>query len=83
LTSGLAREVASKGIRVNGVAPSWTDTEMLRMADADHVAKRASHIAIGRVAKPEEIAAAVSALVRPDMTYMIGQTIVLDGGGMT
>jgi NAD(P)-dependent dehydrogenase (short-subunit alcohol dehydrogenase family) len=56
---------------------------MLSMADADYVAKRASHIAIGRVAKPEEIAAAVSALVRPDMTYMIGQTIVLDGGGMT
>jgi 3-oxoacyl-[acyl-carrier protein] reductase len=80
LTRGLAREVASRGIRVNGVAPSWTQTEMLA-SNREAIDRQAARIALGRIAKPEEVAAAVSALVRPDMSYIIGQMIELDGGG--
>lgn len=81
LTRGLAREVASKGIRVNGVAPAWTDTEMLDTANRETLERAAQRIALGRIARAEEVAAAVAALVRPDLSYLIGQTIELDGGG--
>jgi 3-oxoacyl-[acyl-carrier protein] reductase len=81
LTRGLAREVASKGIHVNGVAPAWTDTEMLDTADRETLDREAKYIALGRIARADEVAAVVSALLRPDMTYVIGQTIEMDGGG--
>ena len=81
LTRGLAREVASRGIRVNGVAPAWTDTEMLDTANRETLERAAGHIALGRIARADEVAAVVSALLRPEMTYLIGQTIELDGGG--
>jgi 3-oxoacyl-[acyl-carrier protein] reductase len=81
LTRGLAREVASRGIRVNGVAPAWTDTEMLDTANRETLDRAAKHIALGRIARADEVAAVVSALLRPDVTYLIGQTIELDGGG--
>jgi 3-oxoacyl-[acyl-carrier protein] reductase len=81
LTRGLAREVASRGIRVNGVAPAWTDTEMLDTANRETLDRAARHIALGRIARADEVAAVVSALLRPDITYLIGQTIELDGGG--
>jgi 3-oxoacyl-[acyl-carrier protein] reductase len=81
LTRGLAREVASRGIRVNGVAPAWTDTEMLDTPNRETLDRAAAHIALGRIARADEVASVVSALLRPDMTYLIGQTIELDGGG--
>jgi len=81
LTKGIACEVAHKGIRVNGVAPAWTDTDMLSSANQDSVSDGVRHLALGRKAKPAEVAAVVSALVRADMTYLLGQTIELDGGG--
>ena len=81
LTKTLAKEVAQKGIRVNAIAPSSTDTEMLGMAEQQSVAEMAGRVALGRPASPEEIAAVVSALAREDMTYLIGQVLEVDGGG--
>ena len=81
LTRGMAREVASRGIRVNGVAPAWTDTDMLDTANHEKLNRAAGNIALGRIATADEVAAVVSALLRADMTYLIGQTIELDGGG--
>jgi 3-oxoacyl-[acyl-carrier protein] reductase len=82
LTRGVAREVASFGIRVNAVAPTWVDTELIAGLEANaQVAERMKRIPLGRVARAEEVAAVVSALVREDMTYVLGQTITIDGGG--
>ena len=82
LTRGLAREVAALGIRVNAVAPSWTQTEMTENITSNpKLVERIRRIPVGRIARPEEVAAVVSALVRGEMTYVIGQTIAVDGGG--
>lgn len=82
LTRTLAREVASKGIRVNAVAPSWTETEMLKDTNQSMIRKGVEHLPLGRMNTPEEIASAVSALVRDDMTALVGQIVPLDGGGL-
>jgi 3-oxoacyl-[acyl-carrier protein] reductase len=82
VTIGLAREVARYGIRVNAVAPSWTDTEMIQDATDQARAERTRRIPMGRVASAEEVAAAVAALVRPDMSYVTGQILGVDGGGI-
>lgn len=81
LTRTLAREVVTKGIRVNAVAPSWTATEMLKDANQATIDAGLKHLPLGRLNTPEEIASAVSALVRDDMTGLVGQIIPLDGGG--
>jgi 3-oxoacyl-[acyl-carrier protein] reductase len=82
LTKGLAREVAGKGIRVNGIAPSWVETDMTMQGNRQ-IENSVQRIPLKRMAKPEEVAAVVSALVREDMSYLLGQTIVLDGGGVS
>jgi len=81
LTGSLAREVAGKGIRVNAVAPSWTETDMLAKSNQGVLAEAARRIPLGRFARAEEVAAAVSALARDDMSYLVGQVLQLDGGG--
>ncbi len=83
LTRTLAREVASKGIRVNAVAPSWTATGMLEDANRKTIQAGVEHLPLGRLNTAEEIASAVSALVRDDMTGLLGQVVPLDGGGTT
>jgi 3-oxoacyl-[acyl-carrier protein] reductase len=82
LTRSLAREVARMGIRVNAVAPSWTATDMLSSANPGEDSKFAERTAAGRVAHPAEIASVVAALVRNDMTYVSGQVLGVDGGGL-
>lgn len=82
LTGSLAREVAGKGIRVNAVAPSWTQTAMLANSNQEVLEEAARRIPVGRFAKVEEVAAAVSALVHEDMSYVVGQVLQLDGGGV-
>lgn len=81
LTASLAREVAGKGIRVNAVAPSWTETDMLVKSNQGVLAEAARRIPPGRFARAEEVASAVSALARDDMSYVVGQVLQLDGGG--
>jgi 3-oxoacyl-[acyl-carrier protein] reductase len=81
ITRTMAREVVSKGIRVNAVAPSWTETEMLKDANQSVIRAGIQHLPLGRLNTPGEIASAVSALVRDDMTGMVGQIVPLDGGG--
>ena len=81
VTRTLAREVVSKGSRVNAVAPSWTATEMLKDSNQSAIRAGVQHLPLGRLNTPDEIASAVSALVRDDMTGLVGQILVLDGGG--
>jgi 3-oxoacyl-[acyl-carrier protein] reductase len=82
LTQGLAREVAARGIRVNAVAPSLVETEM---TDSNPEVRdlRIQRHPLKRMARAEEVAAAVSALLQEDLTYLIGEVVVLDGGGFS
>jgi 3-oxoacyl-[acyl-carrier protein] reductase len=81
LTIGLAAEVAKHGILANVAAPGYIDTEMTAsMYSPDQIAALAASIPIGRLAKPEEIAAFVAWLACPENTYISAQTPYIDGG---
>lgn len=77
----LAREVARHGIRVNGVAPGYVETEMIEGWPAEHFEKVIPRIPLRRLARPQEVAQAVTFLVGSG-SYITGQTIVVDGGIM-
>jgi 3-oxoacyl-[acyl-carrier protein] reductase len=79
-TKSVAREVASRGITVNAVAPGFIETDMTHaMTDKAKEAVVGS-IPLGRVGKPEDIAAAVRFLVSDEAGYITGQVLGVDGG---
>jgi 3-oxoacyl-[acyl-carrier protein] reductase len=79
-TKSVAREVASRGITVNAVAPGFIETDMTQaMTDRAKEAVTSS-IPLGRVGKPEDIAAAVAFLVSEEAGYITGQVLGVDGG---
>lgn len=82
MTASLAREVASFGIRVNAVAPSWIDTDMMTSTRREMIGDTLLQTPLRRLGTPEEVAAAVAAIIRDDMSYLIGQVLLLDGGGV-
>jgi NAD(P)-dependent dehydrogenase (short-subunit alcohol dehydrogenase family) len=73
---GLSNEVAGEGIRVNSVSPGVIDTEMAYLA----VQEAAEHSPLGRMGRPDEIAAAVSWLVSPQASFITGSDITVSGG---
>jgi 3-oxoacyl-[acyl-carrier protein] reductase len=79
-TKSLAREVASRGITANAVAPGFIDTDMTHAMTEE--AKKAvfASIPMGRVGKPEDIAAVVAFLVSDAAGYITGQVLGVDGG---
>ncbi|NGN65939.1 SDR family oxidoreductase [Streptomyces sp. A7024] len=79
LTKGLARDLGPRGITAVLVQPGSTDTEM-NPADAPEAAAEREFTALGRYARPEEIAAAVGYLAGPGGAYITGTTITVDGG---
>jgi len=83
LTRGLARELAKAGIRINAVAPSWVDTEMLSSSSASGLEELRKRTAVERFATTDEVAAVVASLVKDDMTYLSGQVIAVNGGGIS
>jgi 3-oxoacyl-[acyl-carrier protein] reductase len=81
LTKTLARELASRAITVNCVAPGFIDTDMT----AQHVAGAAreallSQIPLGRIGRPEDVAEAVRFLVSSEASYVTGQVLRVNGG---
>lgn len=76
----LAREVGSRGITVNVVAPGFVDTDMTAELDDDRRAEILKAVPAGRYAAPEEVAAAVTYLVGPDAGYVTGAVLPVDGG---
>ncbi|MEE8218523.1 MAG: 3-oxoacyl-[acyl-carrier-protein] reductase [Vicinamibacteria bacterium] len=79
-TKSVAREVASRGITVNAVAPGFIETDMTAtMTDKAKEAVTAA-IPIGRVGRPEDISGAVTYLVSDDAAYITGQVLGVDGG---
>lgn len=79
-SKSVAREIGSRNITVNVVAPGFIETDMTEQL-GDEVAEQViARVALGRLGKPEEIAAAVGYLASDDAAYVTGQTLVVDGG---
>ncbi len=79
-TKSLAREVGSRGITVNAVAPGFIDTDMTRaLAEAQRAALN-TQIPLGRLGQPADVAAAVAFLCSPDGAYITGETLHVNGG---
>jgi 3-oxoacyl-[acyl-carrier protein] reductase len=79
-TKSLAREVGSRGITANAIAPGFIDTDMTRaLAEAQRSALNAQ-IPLGRLGQPADIAGAVAFLCSPDGAYITGETLHVNGG---
>lgn len=80
MARSMARELGSRGITINVVAPGAVDTDMLADMGDDRKAAMADLIPLGRVAAPEEVAAAVTFLASPQASYITGAVLPVDGG---
>lgn len=79
-SKSLAREVGSRGITVNVVAPGFIDTDMTRELPDEVKTNLLKSIPLDRLGQPEEIAAAVGFLASPTSSYITGETINVNGG---
>lgn len=80
MTKSLAKELASRGVTVNAVAPGFIETDMTAaLADAARTAAR-SAIPMGRFGGPEDVAKAVAFLASEEAAYITGQVLAVDGG---
>jgi 3-oxoacyl-[acyl-carrier protein] reductase len=76
----LAREIGSRNITVNSVAPGFIDTDMTKSLGEDQHTALLTQIPLGRLGKPEDIAAAVAFLASPQAAYITGTTLHVNGG---
>jgi 3-oxoacyl-[acyl-carrier protein] reductase len=79
-TKSLAREVASRGITVNAVAPGFIDTDMTRSLGEEQRAALLAQIPAGRLGAGADVAAAVLFLASPQASYITGETLHVNGG---
>lgn len=80
LTKAVARELASRNITVNAVAPGYIDTDMTSSLSETAKTAMINQIPLGRIGTPEDIAGVVAFLVSPAADYMTGQVIHVSGG---
>jgi NAD(P)-dependent dehydrogenase (short-subunit alcohol dehydrogenase family) len=88
LTRSAARETIAQGIRINAVCPGATDTPFqhrphLGLSDHEHQARQArlaEVIPLGRLGRPDEVAAAIAWLCSAESSYVVGHSLVIDGG---
>lgn len=79
-TKSMARELASRNITVNAVAPGYIETDMTKKLSEEQRKKLTDLIPMGRMGKPEDIAKVVGFLCSPEADYITGQVIAVDGG---
>jgi len=79
-TKSMAKELASRGITVNAIAPGFIDTDMTAVLPEQVKEEFISKIPLGRLGSPEDVAAAVIFLVSDCAKYITGQTLNVDGG---
>ena len=79
-TKSIAKEVATRNITVNTVAPGFIDTDMTRALNETQRGALVAQIPMARLGAPEDIAAAVLFLVSPQASYITGQTLHVNGG---
>ena len=80
MAKSIAKEVGSRGITVNAVAPGFIATDMTAALGDEVNEAAAGNIAVGRLGTPEEIASTVAFLTSDAASYITGQTIIVDGG---
>ena len=80
LTRSLAMELAPSGIRVNCVAPGVIDTDMVKVLGEETLQELAEQTPLGRLGRPEDIAAAVAFFASDDASFITGQVLGVDGG---
>jgi 3-oxoacyl-[acyl-carrier protein] reductase len=79
-SKSLAKEIGSRGVTVNVVAPGFIDTDMTRSLPEDAKNAMLGQIALGRFGEPADIARAVAFLAGPSATYITGETLHVNGG---
>ncbi len=80
MSRSLARELGSRGITVNCVAPGFIDTDMTRALSDEQIATLTQSIPAGRLGQADDIAAAVAFLASPGAAYITGVTLAVNGG---
>jgi 3-oxoacyl-[acyl-carrier protein] reductase len=79
-TKSLAREVGSRGITANVIAPGFIDTDMTRALNEEQRTGLSAQVPLGRLGQPEDIAAAVAFLASAEAAYITGETLHVNGG---
>ena len=79
-TKSLAREVGSRNITINSIAPGFIDTDMTQQNDGVNIDELIKEIPLGRFGKPDEVAHLVSFLCSEEASYITGQIIHINGG---
>jgi len=80
MTRALAREVGSRSVTVNCVAPGFIDTDMTRSLSSAQVTALAQQVPLGRLGRPDDVAGAVAFLASPAAAYITGVTLHVNGG---
>lgn len=80
MTKSVAKELASRGVRCNALAPGFIRTDMTDALTDDQVANLKSSIPLGSLGEPEDVAEVARFLVGPGARYITGQVIAVDGG---
>ena len=80
MSRALAREIGSRNITVNCIAPGFIDTDMTKALSAEQHAALLTQIPLARLGKPEDIAHAVAFLAGPQAAYVTGTTLHVNGG---
>ena len=79
MTKTASKELSPKGVRVNAVAPGMIDTEMFRSIGPEHMADRLSHVRMGRLGTPGDVADAILFLASDLSRYVTGEILGVDG----
>ncbi|MCR5292873.1 MAG: 3-oxoacyl-[acyl-carrier-protein] reductase [Eubacterium sp.] len=80
MTKSLAKELGSRGITVNAVAPGFIETDMTKVLPEDIKAEMVKNIALGRPGQPEDVAKVVAFLASDEAAYVTGQVVEVAGG---